>query len=128
MWRYVIDSGFVYAPSGAKVWTGYAGGNCGKNPEGKNNPLMCMVPDVGPLPPAVYTMAEVVEGSHLGPFAIRLVPAPNAIMMGRSEFFIHGDTTPSGDASSGCIIAARFIRNQMWNGGDHTITVVATEG
>src|SRR5271165_1598654 len=86
------------------VEVGYSGGNEGKNPEGKNNPSMDGVKGVGPLPKGVYTLGTPVQQSHLGPFAIPLVPDPANDMKGRGDFYVHGDTTPSGNASEGCII------------------------
>ncbi len=124
-WKFVIKTGFLFDPSGKKVWTGYAGGNEGKNPEGKNNPAMCNVKDIGPLPPGMYTFGEVVLQSHLGPFAIPLIPDASNDMMGRSGFYCHGDTTPSGNASKGCIIAPRFIRDAMLASQYNRIQVIA---
>ena len=36
--------------NGDYVATGYAGGNCGHNPEGKNNPDKQAIHNVGPIP------------------------------------------------------------------------------
>jgi hypothetical protein len=123
-WTFEQSTGQMLDPAGAVVATGYAGGNCGKNPEGKNNPQMQFMRCVGPLPQGVYTMGTPVAQSHLGPFAIPLTPAPDNVMQGRGSFFIHGDTTPSGNASEGCIIMPRAIRQAMWDSGDHVVTVV----
>jgi hypothetical protein len=124
-WKFVIKTGEMFDPSGKKVWTGYAGGNCGHNPEGRNNPLMVSVHNIGPLPPGLYTLGEVVLQSHLGPYAIPLIPDPQNVMFGRKDFYCHGDTTPSGNASEGCIIMPRFVREVMYEGHVRTIQVVA---
>ena len=114
MWKYVIPTGELFDAAGNKITSfGYSGGNCGKNPEGKNNPLMVSVKNIGPLPPGLYTFGQPVPQSHLGPFAIPLIPDAANVMMGRGDFYVHGDTTPSGNASEGCIILPRAIRNQL---------------
>lgn len=122
-WTYEQETGKLYDPSGVNVAQGYAGGNCGKNPEGQNNPAMQGVPSIGPLPQGDYTFAEPILQSHLGPFAIPLIPAEGNTMFGRGHFYMHGDTTPSGNASEGCIIMPRNIRNLCWNSDDHQLTV-----
>lgn len=123
MWIYEQVSGNISNPSAVLVWTGYAGGNEGKNPEGINNPAMQYIPDIGPLPVGLYSFGTPVLQSHLGPFAIPLIPDPNNDMHGRSGFYCHGDTTPSGNASCGCIIMPRAIRNAMWANADHQLRV-----
>ena len=124
MWVYEQSTGVMRDPSGARVATGYAGGNCGKNPEGKNNPDMQDKKSIGPLPVGTYTRSTPVLKSHLGPFAIPLTPDPTNEMFGRSSFYCHGDTTPSGNASEGCIIMPRAVRNAMWSSADHKLQVV----
>jgi hypothetical protein len=124
-WRFVIKTGTLFNPAGVKVWTGYAGGNCGKNPEGKNNPAMVNVRSIGPLPPGWYTFGELVLQSHLGPYAIPLIPDASNEMFGRSDFYCHGDTTPSGNASEGCVIMPRFVRETMYTGAIRRIQVTA---
>lgn len=125
MWLFESRTGKMYDPTGKHVWTGYAGGNEGKNPEGVNNPDMQDVRCVGPLPEGKYSFGTPVPQSHLGPFAIPLIPDPSNDMLGRSDFYCHGDTTPSGNASEGCIIMPRAIRNAMWASPDHQLQVVA---
>jgi type VI secretion system (T6SS) effector TldE1-like protein len=95
------------------IGTGYAGGNCGKNPEGRNNPAMEGVRCVGPLPRGVYTIGAPVDHTHLGPCAMPLTPDPANDMMGRSAFFIHADTVTFGDASEGCIVLGPTIRRHI---------------
>ena len=124
MWTFEQATGKLYSKSGVCVAQGYAGGNCGKNPGGKNNPKMQGVKGVGPLPQGIYTLGTPVLQSKLGPFAIPLLPDKTNVMFGRGDFFCHGDTTPSGNASEGCIIMPRAIRNDMIASGER-ITVVA---
>ncbi len=124
-WVYESSTGKMFDPAGNFVSRGYAGGNEGKNPEGINNPAMQCVKNIGPLPVGFYTFGAPVLKSHLGPFAIPLIPDTTNKMCGRGDFYCHGDTTPSGNASEGCIIMPRAIRNAMWASPDHRIQVVA---
>lgn len=126
-WKFVIKEGIIYDPEGKIFCTGvYAGGNEGKNPEGINNPLMCAVRDIGPLPPGIYRFGQPVEHSELGPFAIPLLPDPQNNMMDRGGFFNHGDTIGHPRcASKGCIICALEFRKKMWESEVHEIHVVA---
>ena len=124
MHTFEISTGNFYNPTGAFVSKAYAGGNCGKNPEGRNNAAMCSVKNIGPLPEGLYTMGAPVEHSHLGPFAIPLTPDPTNEMHGRGDFYVHGDTTPSGNASEGCIILPRAVREALHASPDTRIRVV----
>lgn len=126
MWTFKQKSGELLH-NGGHVAFGYAGGNCGKNPEGKNSPEHQSVSKVGPLPQGDYTFGAPVLQSHLGPFAIPLVPSPSNEMFGRSDFYCHGDTTPSGNASEGCIIMPRAVRNAMAASPDQELEVVSGE-
>ena len=127
-WTYEQSTGKLYDPYGDLVATGYAGGNCGKNPEGINNHAMQNVKMIGPLPCGLYRMTDVVLKSQLGPFAIRLIPDSKNEMFGRSGFFCHGDKFPSLAASEGCIIMPRGIRELMWKSECHDIRVVEKLG
>lgn len=113
----------MYAPNLKLVATGYAGGNGGKNPEGINNPEMQFTHDIGPICQGEYELQEPLAMSKLGPYTIPLKPKVDNKMEGRGGFYIHGDTTPSGNASHGCIIMPRNIREQMWKSGDHCLIV-----
>ena len=126
MWTYEQKTGKL-SHNGEVVATGYAGGDCGRSPVGKNNPAYQNVPKVGPLPVGKYTFGTPVPQSHLGPFAIPLIPDPANEMFGRSDFYVHGDTTPSGNASEGCIIVPRSVRNAMAASPDQELEVVSGE-
>lgn len=125
-WTYEQSTGNLLDPNGSQIATGYAGGNCGKNPEGKNNPDMQNVQCIGPLPQGMYSVNAPIDGTHLGPFAMPLVPDADNQMFGRGRFYMHGDTTPSGNASEGCIIMPRAIREKVWVSEDHQIWVVGS--
>ena len=125
MWTYEQKTGKL-SHNGEVVATGYAGGNCGKNPEGKNSPEHQSVPKVGPVPQGKYKFGTPVAQSHLGPFAIPLIPDPTNEMFGRSDFYMHGDTISNpGCASEGCIIVPRNIRNAVASSPDQELEVVA---
>lgn len=123
MWTYEQKTGKLFNPDGNRVATGYAGGNGGKNPEATNNPDMQDVENMGPLPRGIYVMETPLKQSKLGPFAIPLTPHPMNEMFGRRGFYMHGDTTPAGNASHGCIIMPRIVRRQCWDSIDHVIEV-----
>ncbi len=123
-WKYSQKTGRLYRPDGTHAATGYAGGNCGKNPEGINNPTMQFVKSVGPICKGLYHRGTVVLKSHLGPFAIPLIADHTNTMGGRGGFYMHGDTTPSGNASEGCIILPRVVREEFYNSPDALIEVL----
>jgi hypothetical protein len=124
MWIYEQATGRLLTPDISHIATGYAGGNEGKNPEGKNNPDMQCIPDVGPLPRGIYYMQEPVE-HRLGLFAIPLLPDKNNDMCGRGGFYCHGDKiSDPGNGSEGCIVMPNEIRHKMWDSIDHVIAVV----
>lgn len=124
-WTYEQSTGRLIAPEGTLVATGYAGGNCGNNPEGKNNPDMQDQHGIGPLPEGRYTFTQHVDHAHLGPFTIILIPDDANEMFGRADFRMHGDSmNHPGCASEGCIIMPRHVRETVFASDDHTIEVV----
>ena len=123
-WTFEIAAGKWYNPAGEFVSHVYAGGDCGKRPEGRNNPDMCNVPNIGPLPPGDYTMGTPVEHSRLGAFAIPLTPDPANEMYGRRGFYFHGDTEVPGNASDGCIVGSRPVRDAAHASPDQRVRVV----
>lgn len=125
-WTYKISTGELFSPDGNKIATGYAGGNCGKNPEGINNVDMQAVKCIGPLPVGLYTFGQPVEHSHLGAFAIPLEPNDHNVMHGRAGFFMHGDLTGKfRSASEGCIIVGPDARHACHASEDEQLQVVA---
>ena len=125
MWKYEQSTGDLYNPEGVKVATGYAGGNCGRNPEGVNNPDLQGVRSVGPLPVGKYKIGVPLMQSHLGPLAIPLTPHLDNDMLGRSGFYIHGDTAAlNHSASEGCIIIPRAIRMAVITSNDQILEVM----
>lgn len=125
-WTFQQSTGKLTDPTGKLIATGYAGGNCGKNPEGVNNPAMQNVACIGPLPQGKYTFGTPENSAKLGPFAIPLIPEPGNQMFGRSAFFMHGDTPQlNHSASEGCIIMPLAIRKLCDASKDLNLNVIA---
>lgn len=102
------------------VATGYAGFG-----EGKNNPALEQVHNVGPLPKGNYTIGMARDTHDHGPCVLPLTPDPKNEMYGRAGFLIHGDSIPNpGTASHGCMIFARPVRNKISESEDRELQVV----
>ena len=118
-WRWVQSIGQI-SRGGISEGYGYAGAG-----DGKNNPQMEDVRNVGPIPRGMYTIEAPVNTETHGPFVLRLTPDEDNEMYGRSAFLIHGDSiSKPGTASRGCIILARSIREEIWDSGDRRLEVV----
>jgi hypothetical protein len=123
MWIYEQSSGRL-SRNGSLVGTGYSGIG-----DGKNNPAMQDAHDVGPIPQGNYTMGTAINSPTHGPCAIPLTPDPANQMFGRSEFLVHGDSLEHpGQASHGCVIMARAVRDQLVASSDKLLNVVAGAG
>lgn len=118
-WLYVQSTGQLFRPDGSLCGTGYAGTH-----DGRNNPLMQEIHNIGPLPVGFYTFATAVDGTHLGPTAIPLEPDPLNQMYGRSAFFMHGDSVTH-DASHGCIIMGHDVRIEVAEHANELLRVIA---
>jgi Protein of unknown function (DUF2778) len=125
MWTFISSTGELLDPTDTHVETGYAGGDKGLRPEGRNNPAYQYTKDVGPLPVGLYVIGVSVEGSHLGPLALPLLPDPANNMGGRGDFFIHGDHIGApGTASNGCIIMSHSTRQLIASSVDRDLQVI----
>lgn len=93
---------------GELLGTGYSGFE-----QGKNNPALQAIHDVGPIPEGLYTIGaphDLTGGPH-GPYVLPLTPDPANIMHGRNGFLLHGDSLEEpGFASRGCIIQTHSVR------------------
>jgi len=124
-WRYEQRTGRLLhyetdESTAERIAIGYAGAG-----EGKNNPEMQDVHNVGPLPVGTYTIEAPSDTKTHGPYVLHLTPAPENEMFGRSAFLIHGDSkVDPGNASEGCMIFARTIRERIWASGDRQLEVV----
>lgn len=79
--------------------------------KGRNNPAMEDVQSVGPIPRGKYSVGHVRDGGALGPLVFDLLPVGHTAH-GRTLFRIHGDNKTH-DASHGCIIAGRAVRQYI---------------
>jgi hypothetical protein len=103
-WIYRQKTGALWSPDGEQVGTGYAG-----YAEGRNNPDLENVANIGPVPRGLYTIGASFKHPKTGPVTMRLAPDSTNTMHGRSAFMIHGDNATH-DASEGCIILPRDVR------------------
>jgi hypothetical protein len=119
MWTYHQKTGDFLDPNGERVATGYAGRG-----KGKNNPDMQHVKMEGPIPCGLWKMVSIRDSGNTGPFTIVLEPMPGTETFGRGDFRVHGDSKSSpGNASHGCPITSRPIRERMWYSTDHVLEV-----
>lgn len=126
MWVWDQSAGTL-SRDGKLVARGYSG-----KARGKNNPALQGMTGVGPIPTGRWRLLRVYDSDRVGPFAIVLDKADATPgddrddVTGRGAFRIHGDSVRApGDASNGCIILPRAIREMMWRSGDRDLEVVA---
>lgn len=115
-WVYSQSTGRL-TRNGQTVATGYSGAG-----SGRNNGQVEAQRNVGPIPRGLYTIGPARDTSTHGPHAMTLTPdGHNA--RGRDGFMIHGDNTRH-DASTGCVILPRDVREQISNSRDNELEVV----
>lgn len=120
MWIYEQKSGWLISPEGKKIAQGYSGAG-----EGRNNPDMQMVKDVGPIPCGLYTIHAPVDTVTHGPYVMRLEPASVNEMFDRAGFLLHGDSVVNpGTASLGCPVLPRYARERVGESSDKVLEVV----
>ena len=120
MWTYAQATG-ILSQDGQGIGTGYSGFE-----QGKNNPALQQVSDVGPIPCGPYTVGPQFTHPTKGPLVMTLTPAPGCNEFGRSGFLIHGDSIAHpGEASEGCIIMGHDIRLKISTSGDNQLTVIS---
>ena len=120
-WTYAQNTGELQQ-DGKHVSTGYSGAS-----EGKNNPAMDNVLNIGPIPRGDWTIAgPPVDSKDHGPYVLKLNPAPSTETYGRTGFLMHGDSKEHpGGASHGCVILPRAVREDVWQSGDRDLEVIA---
>ena len=119
MWIYSQSSGDLWGPSGKLVAKGYSG-----NGEGKNNPAMQHIRNVGPIPRGDWVIGEPYDSNNIGPFALPLYPNGHDAD-GRTYFRIHGDSRSNpGEASKGCVIFNRPIRDEIYHSTERLFRVI----
>lgn len=114
-WSWDQSEGVLYL-DGRSVAKGYSGRG-----EGRNNPAMETVRGVGPIPAGRWRIGPPRTSGRTGPHVMDLVPIEHDAH-GRTAFQIHGDNA-AGDASSGCIVLPRAIRERISRSGLLTIEV-----
>jgi type VI secretion system (T6SS) effector TldE1-like protein len=121
MWTYAQKTGELLH-DGQHVATGYSGFQ-----DGKNNPDMQAVHNMGPIPEGGWTIVgPPFDSTDHGPFVLRLENTPDTDTFGRSGFLMHGDSKEApGCASHGCIIMPPLVRKQVWSSSDTDLQVVA---
>jgi hypothetical protein len=121
MWTYIQKSGELFE-DGRLLGSGYSGFG-----EGKNNPALQNVQDVGPIPCGDWEIVgPPFNHEALGPYVLILQPKRGTETFGRSEFRMHGDSIAHpGEASHGCIIQGHFVRVKVWLSGDRDLQVIA---
>ena len=123
MWTYSQTSGAFRGGVGTTVIVsrGYSGAG-----EGKNNPMLQAKPNVGPIPQGRWTITAIFDSAAHGPRCLRLAANPGTVTFGRDGFLIHGDSMARpGEASQGCIILPRSVREYVWQSGDRHLEVTA---
>ena len=129
---YSQSAGTMFALDGFLA-VGYAGAG-----EGKNNPAMQHVRNVGPIPRGLYTITgpecigtafpcpdcKGATAHKHGPYVLRLHPHPANQMFNRAGFLWHGDNG-KGTASEGCPCTSGQSRRQAWSEGYREVEVVA---
>lgn len=121
MWTYKQSSGEFFDAHGERIGVGYAGFG-----EGKNNPALQQVHDIGPLPRGQYHIGPAYLHPHLGPVTMNLTPQAGTPVFGRASFRIHGDAVHApGTASHGCIVQGRDVRVQVDQSLDKDLDVIA---
>lgn len=119
MWFYSQKTGEVDR-NGTYAGVGYSGKG-----DGKNNPDYQRTPDFGPIPEGGWKIeGPPFDTTSHGPYVMRLAPNDTTDTFGRSGFLIHGDSLQHpGEASEGCIILSRPLREAIWGSGDYNLTV-----
>lgn len=120
MWTFRQTDGALIR-DGAMVGEGYSG-----HGRGRNNPTLESHVEMGPIPRGRWKIQfPPYQSVNHGPLCMRLVPAVGTDVFGRSGFLIHGDSAEHpGQASLGCIVLARPIREQIAESGDSDLEVV----
>lgn len=129
MWRYSIKTGWMVRND--DTFQGYSGAGHALV-DGRNNPAMQNIPNVGPIPVGMYTIGAPHDSPRTGRYTMDLNPIEWTgvltawlDMYGRSAFRIHGNNAED-DASHGCIILPPGARRAVWESGDHALQVVTT--
>lgn len=123
MWTYQQSTGKLWH-DGTLIGVGYSGFG-----EGKNNPALQALPNIGPITRGLWTIGPLEHLDKPGPHGVctmRLDPMPGTVVYGRSLFLMHGDALEHpGAASHGCIVQALIVRCHVGASDDRALQVVA---
>jgi hypothetical protein len=117
-WIYNQTTGAI-THNGLPVGTGYSGFR-----NGRNNPNLENAEGLGPIPRGRYTIGPP-HHSGAGEYVMNLIPVGHNAY-GRTLLRIHGERRegPPGNASTGCIVLPRNVRERIFRSGDHVLEVV----
>ncbi len=119
MWQYSQSTGYLWDDRGLIIAQGYSG-----HGEGKNSPKHQAIKSVGPIPRGQYVIGEPYDSKNVGPFALPLIPTGHDAL-GRTDFRVHGDSSKHpGEASHGCMIFPRSIRQIIHDSNDKVLQVI----
>lgn len=110
MWTY-SQSKRELRHDGKLIGMGYSGRNVPGGPQGRNNPALEALRDVGPIPRGPYIVGDPIAVPHHAPPVFPLTPNGHTAH-GRTGFQIHGNNVQN-DASHGCIILDFPIRTAI---------------
>ncbi len=122
-WTWVQSRGELLR-DGVMVARGYSGRG-----DGRNNPDMQGVRATGPIPRGRWTIGAARNHPKLGPLTIALDKVDGQpgddidAVTRRSAFRIHGNNRAN-DASHGCIILDRWVRELIDKSDDRQLEVV----
>jgi hypothetical protein len=118
-WLYHQDSGLLRR-GGKPFALCYSG-----HGEGKNNPLLQNVANVGPIPVGAYFIGEPRDSLKTGKHILPLIPADPAQTFGRHDFEMHGDGIEHpGEASHGCIVGLSLAQRILVGNERGTLLVL----
>lgn len=92
--------------------------------DGRNNPAMQGVKNVGPIPQGRYRIGMAFDDPKMGPIVMALLPLPGTDTLGRDGFFMHGDNKED-DASHGCLVAPPAVRYAVDASRDRILEVTS---
>lgn len=117
-WQYNQRTGRL-TRNGREIGVGYSG-----RANGLNNPALESIGSTGPIPRGRYRIGTQRLHPTKGPVTMSLTPADHSAL-GRTNFLMHGDSVRHpGNASEGCIVLNRTVRQAVAASGDTELEVV----
>lgn len=122
MWRYEQKTGSLWKDDYPLApHAGYSGRDTYEH-KGRNNPELEHMPFIGPIPRGKYWICPWYNSQTKGPVVMRLDPEGHDACC-RTGFMIHGDNAKN-DASEGCIVLPRNLREKIARSGDRVLEVI----